>query len=234
MKLSICIPTHDSWKSDFGMSYGFLIAELATNPPVDGFDLELVARKSSLLPVQRHALAEQAIKNKATHILFLDTDMIFPRNVVHRLLKWNKPIVGANYSKKFPPFIHTSQGMDNKPCVTRADKTGLEPVKHMGMGVCLLETRIFESLPKPWFPIGWEPTKEQYFGEDVFFFQRCREHGFQPYVDHDVSKEVGHIGEFVYSTDLYEEIESDPAPPGEVDPKNAAKVRSWLADRSAA
>lgn len=210
MKLSVCIPTHDSWKEAFGTSYGFLIAELASNPPGGILEnLDLITRKSSLLPAQRHNLAQAALDAGSTHILWLDTDMVFPRTTLNRLYAHDKDIVGCNYSRKYPPFIHTAQGMDNKPCITRESSTGLEPVMHVGMGVCLMKTEVFRKVPMPWFPMGWEPNMKQYFGEDIFFFNRCREAGYQPYVDHDLSKEVGHCGDFVYTTDLYSDIEAD-------------------------
>lgn len=211
MKVVVCIPTHDRWVSDFGMSLAFLVDEIHANPPPGLTHFTMATRKSSLLPVQRHWLAEYAVKEGATHILWFDTDMCFPRKALHMLAKHKQPIVGANYSKKFGPYLHTAQGMDDKPIITRKDSTGLTPAKHLGFGCLLVETRVFKEVPTPWFPIGWEPNAKTYFGEDVFFFHAARKAGFQPYVDHDLSKQVMHFGDYAYTTDLYEEIEADKA-----------------------
>ena len=35
-------------------------------------------------------------------------------------------------------------------------------------------------------------------GEDVYFCTMARVHGFEVWVDHDLSKEVTHIGQFEY------------------------------------
>jgi hypothetical protein len=40
-----------------------------------------------------------------------------------------------------------------------------------------------------------------YIGEDVFFCQKAAAAGFKIWIDHDVSKEIGHIGTFEFKHD---------------------------------
>jgi hypothetical protein len=44
----------------------------------------------------------------------------------------------------------------------------------------------------PYF--DWVTGKKSFIGEDVYFFNRVRQCGFSVYVDHDLSKEIYHIG----------------------------------------
>jgi len=70
----------------------------------------------------------------------------------------------------------------------------------------LIKTSVFESLPQPWFME--DPIKE--IGEDVHFCNLAREHGFQVFIDHDLSKDVMHIGEFEYRHQIMQQWDDEP------------------------
>src|SRR5687768_10817830 len=53
------------------------------------------------LHYNRELLLHQALETEgATHLMFIDTDLIFPVDGVSRLLAHNKAIVGANYNQR--------------------------------------------------------------------------------------------------------------------------------------
>jgi hypothetical protein len=81
------------------------------------------------------------------------------------------------------------------------DSTGLEEVESIGMGVMLISRKVFEKLSEPWFETPWRTDKRGYIGEDVFFCRKATAAGFKIYIDHDVSKEIGHIGTFEFKHD---------------------------------
>ena len=173
-------------------------------------EISLIAVSGSMLHDLRTDLVRRAMVADATHMLFLDDDMQFPVDLLNRLLAHNKPVVGCNYSRRCIPPIPTSHGLDDKPVYTRPDSTGLESVAHIGTGVMLIDMRVFEHLDAtlgleamPWFQFGWtdlnhpdKPPRPE--GEDVYFCRKLRSAGVPLYVDHDVSKNVGHLGEWEY------------------------------------
>jgi hypothetical protein len=84
---------------------------------------------------------------------------------------------------------------------TMPESTGLQEVGSVGMGVMLIKANVFAALSEPWFETPWRHDKRGYIGEDVFFCKKAREAGFKIWIDHDVSKEIGHIGMFEFKHD---------------------------------
>jgi hypothetical protein len=74
---------------------------------------------------------------------------------------------------------------------------GLEQAGTCGLAACLIERRVFEAIPAPRF--NFEYTPKGWRGEDIWFCDRATEAGFQPMIDHDLSREIGHVGNHVYT-----------------------------------
>jgi hypothetical protein len=209
VKLGIAIPSGGTWECDFGTSLAFMLCKLVAEPPAEKFALHIMNRTGSMLPVNRTELAKEMVKQDCTHILWLDDDMTFPADTAHRLLAAGKSIVGCNASRKSPPYSPTAIGLDKKHLFTMAENKGLEEVIHVGMAVMLTDARIFKGLEEPWFPMTWSPERKQYVGEDVYFCHLMRSMGLKVWVDHDLSKEIGHIGPYAYTVDIAETIQKE-------------------------
>jgi hypothetical protein len=69
------------------------------------------------------------------------------------------------------------------------------------MGAMLIKASVFERLPKPWFQICYLPTAGMYLGEDIYFCKLAQAHQIKVWVDHDLSKEVRHIGVVEFNHD---------------------------------
>lgn len=202
-KIAICIPAHDQSPTLFAYDFARLMLRVGS---VLGDKIESVALyvlTSTYLHVARQELAETALINGATHILWLDSDMRFPADCLERLLASGHDVVGCNYSNRGvpPDFVAmktTSLGDDEaSKLMTYPDSTGLEEVEAMGFGCVLTSARVFAALEQPWFAMEWAENGVN-IGEDVYFFRKAAEAGFQPYVDHDLSQEIGHIGTIEY------------------------------------
>ena len=64
----------------------------------------------------------------------------------------------------------------------------------------LLDLAILKDVKKPWFQVSWgDQADSDQYGEDWWFCQQVQEAGYSIYIDHDVSWEVGHIGDFRYN-----------------------------------
>jgi hypothetical protein len=62
----------------------------------------------------------------------------------------------------------------------------------------LIAMDVFEKISAPWFATPWIKDRGCFMGEDSFFCQRLHEAGIPLFIDHDLSKQVGHIGTFEY------------------------------------
>lgn len=165
--------------------------------PLNGLTMDWRAQ-SSLLSAARQSVLDAAIKDGATHLFMIDDDMQFPRDVVDRMAAWDKDFVACNYVSKGAASAPTAIGMDGK--IYSSGKTGLESVGYVGLGCCLLRLNdAVKAIPAPMFEVQWIDEKQSYLGEDFFACEKLRYHGIEIYIDHDLSNEIGHIGDFVYT-----------------------------------
>jgi hypothetical protein len=162
----------------------------------------LYTSHGTLIASQRMELARQALEEKADYLLWLDSDMRFPRETIGHLMLRDKPIVAANYATRRMPVKPVAM-MDNDGEIGRVytapDSEGLQPVDYIGMGVMMVKREVFEKVEAPWFAIPYSTIGNHYIGEDVFFCRKAREAGYEVLVDHDLSHQVKHIGTFEYS-----------------------------------
>jgi hypothetical protein len=164
--------------------------------------LTLFTVTSSVLTESRHVLGQQALDWNATHLLWVDSDMSFPKDALCRMLARPEPIVAANYVQRKAPFDWTAQKKRGETLLTNPRSKGLETADRVGFGFLWMRAEILRKLPKPWFSFEWvdDPDHgEGTAGEDVGFCDRVRnELGTAIHVDHDLSKEMGHLGTFEF------------------------------------
>lgn len=146
----------------------------------------------------REEIVTRSLEQEATHLLFLDDDMIFEANILDDLMAHNKPIVITNYLLKTenPKFLTVDK--TNREIRTSKKSTGLQLANSGGFGVSLFEMDVFKKTPQPWFLPLYLPEIKRYTTEDVPFFARTRKAGFETYVDHDASRKISHIGNKVW------------------------------------
>jgi predicted O-methyltransferase YrrM len=136
----------------------------------------------------------------ASHIMFIDSDMMFPKTALKQLLTRDKDIIGANYIQRVRQDQWSAQIRGES--VISTEQNGVQEVDSIGMGVCLIKTEVFKTIPQPWFNTPFE--NNQYMGEDNFFCRLAQEHGYKIYVDHDLSQQVRHIGEIKLGVDNFQ------------------------------
>ena len=154
---------------------------------------------------QREKLALEAIKEGADYILWIDADMRFPKNTIEILMAHDKPIVGVNATTRTAPVRPTAKNLEidveNKVNswvqVSSKGKTGLERVTSIGCGVMMVKADVFRKTPQPWFWFYQLPGGKT-LGEDVHFCVAANDAGFETWVDHDLSLEIGHVGQYCY------------------------------------
>lgn len=159
-----------------------------------GLVIDMILRRSCDIASNRTWLVNEAIKNGGTHILFVDSDMIFPDDIIKRLLAHKKEIIGVKYKKReFPvKWLYEPIGEESETEIFKA--------KHTGAGLMLIDLSIFKSKFKPlkgaWFNFGRDSQGALVLGEDVWFCNTARDAGYDVWVDGSIK--VGHIGEYIF------------------------------------
>lgn len=192
MKVKIGVPARDTVCTGFFHACAMMLAKSA----VAGIEVGLTTSSGTLIADQRNNLAKACLDEGFDWLLMLDSDMRFPSDTLARMLDRNVPIVTANYStRRAPaePVCFKSIGTLEK-LYTEEDSTGIEECAANGLGVALVHRTVFEQTPKPWFNIPYIPATDGHWGEDVWFCNQVRKAGFPVMVDHDLSKDVKHIG----------------------------------------
>jgi hypothetical protein len=195
MRLAIGGPTRDTVPAAFAVDVAQLYAYTRERGPW-GSDVTIGWVASTYIHVGREWFLEAAIKQGASHVLWLDTDMTVPRETAVLLFMHDQPIVACNYLVRQNSGLFTAFNGDDRVATT-ADSTGLEAVEYCGMGAMLMRTDVVADLPRPWFRHGLNDQGGD-IGEDVGFCRALRAARHTVYLDHDLSKQVGHIGQHTY------------------------------------
>lgn len=194
MKIAICVPARDTVHAGFAKSLANLTATLAKNK----IDYELLINLGSVIAQQRNTLVDQAVAVNASHILWLDSDMHIPASTVKRLLSHNSDIVAATYSTRIKPQRSVAfldqYNLDHRLTAT----TGVHSVFAVGMGCMMVKIQVYKNLPKPWFQYHWNEDTEELSGEDIYFCKLAKDHGYEIYIDSDLSQQVAHYGTKAY------------------------------------
>lgn len=203
----VAIPTGKAgWAPDFCMS----LLEVLVRPYAPALGVEPLIRweyhRSSNVVQNRHNLVRAAKKMGVSHILWLDDDMTFPADTLERLLKHRLPIVGANCTTRALPIIPTAVKNDQR--LPSLGKSGIESIDQVGMAVMLTETAVFDRVPLPWFLMEWDQRfPDTYCSEDMYFCRKAKSAGFRIFIDHDLSQQIGHIGEITYEHSMVDDGE---------------------------
>lgn len=148
----------------------------------------------------------QAQKNNCTHILFVDDDMTFPPDTIERLLAHEKEIVGVYSYSRALPLSPTVAFLDEKGDYLPQDQMGI--IKRpeelfecytIGMGVALIDMKLFDLIEKPWFFFEAHESGKILTGEDAWMCKQAKKKGIKVYCDPTLR--IGHLGDYQYGPD---------------------------------
>lgn len=227
LKVALCIPAHRQVEAKWTKCLTDMVA-FSSRAVIehDGepaqIDFETIVVSSSLLPESRNRLVVEAINWEADYMLWLDADHVFPIDALLKLMSRSKLVVGCNYARRFTPTSPTASSLDDKLVWTtqaKAEGGEIEEVASMGLGLCLVDMRVYALLDRkaeeegkehfwPLFTIPAKPDGIGCIGEDVSYFEKLREAGVKIFLDHELSWEVGHIHETIL-TNAHCEVQRD-------------------------
>jgi len=199
IKLVIGLPTTGLVSMGFAYSLcgltSYIAAKGLPSRPESTVSLSIDVVESSVIHTNREQIVSRAIANEATHLLFLDHDMVFEPQIVDVLFSRRHEIVVTNYLTKEPEPKFVAVNLVDNRVPTVESSTGLVPIAYSGFGVSLFELSAFKDTPQPWFLPKFIQETNSYTTEDNPCFERLREAGHTVYLDQDASKLVsGHIG----------------------------------------
>ena len=190
MKLLIAVPTLESVPVDFMES----LMNLACHLKDEGVDFKLKIEAGTLVYFARENLARWAIANRYTHVLWLDSDMVFHEEIVEDLQFCGQDIVTGIAHSRRPPF---------SSCLFTEIYPGVEKFKGeypkqafkvaaCGMACVLMSVKVLDAVYNK-FGNMFQPLNEPLtYGEDVAFCWRAQQCGFDIWAEPTVR--VGHVG----------------------------------------
>ncbi len=165
-------------------------------------------------------LRDQAIvfaqKEGFSHVLFLDTDMTWPHDVLRRMLRHadRKAIVSGLYFMRGGPHAPVAMGdrfrnegsqVDHFAFrdLTSTREDGLIACEVVGMGCCLIPMAVFDVIgPRPWFYYKDDDEGWPRVTEDVPFCLAALEAGWEVLLDPSV--ECDHLEIVARNRGFYE------------------------------
>lgn len=168
-------------------------------------DSQIVFTQSSILPQSRDSLAATAVNTGCTHILFIDSDMVFPPDALFKLFQHNVDICTALcFARKgdHNPCIYKRINYENPvKGITNGNITVEDDidrdffeVKACGMAFCLIKTAVISDIMEK--NDGDLFRYIDTFGEDLSFCVRALKAGYHIYCDTTIP--IGHIGEYKF------------------------------------
>lgn len=186
IRLLIAVPTTDYVHADFVKSLARIQCELGRRRVA--YDVEI--QSGTLVYYARNRLANKAINENYTHVLWLDSDMVFDEQIVDDLMEVGKDMVCGAFVSRRPPYgpcIYTSIEKDN---IKQVKDFGLRPFRVAGCGFAAVLTTV-ELLQAVNQKYGtcFQPT--DYYGEDLAFCWRVNQLGREIWCEPTVR--AGHI-----------------------------------------
>ena len=152
--------------------------------------IDMLLRISCDIVSSRTWLVLEAIRNGATHILFVDSDMLFGADTLDRLLAHGKEIVGVQYNKREFPLVGVYAPLGE------TSEDDLYKASHVGTGLLLIDLSVFAKFTGPFFNFGRDSQGSLAIGEDVWFCKTEQDAGYDVWIDPSIT--TGHCGEYVY------------------------------------
>lgn len=169
----------------------------------------------SLVSRARNSMTMEFLKTDCTHLLFIDSDLVFSVEHVDRILSHDEDIVGGFYPKKkdgYPELVFN-------PTIPPSpmDERRLTETRYMGTGFLCIKRRVFERMISElgdelvfkvdsqekvgfdFWSVGVYKFKDgsrRHLSEDWYFCQRAIDLGFKVYGDNGIL--LKHSGNAVY------------------------------------
>ena len=110
----------------------------------------------SLVYVARDMIIDYAIKGEFTHVMFIDSDMVFNSDLLIKLAEHDKDIVSGLAVKRKPPYtpcvyekLRIGELGEGICEIAKTYTEGLNQAEGVGMACCLIKTAVFKKSENP-------------------------------------------------------------------------------------
>jgi hypothetical protein len=198
----VAVPAMEMVNAEFAQHLAMATANMVAN----GIKVNCAFNIGSVITIARRNLVDIFLKSDFSHIWWVDSDMKFPIDAPLRLLKRNKPIVGANYRRRrFPnPNFTGMSGEAGKftEFQTTANSPAMELIDVLPHGLVMCKREVYEKIPQPHYLQEYIPDLHLEIGEDIYFCNQAQKAGYEIWCDQELSRETSHIGIFHFNYDL--------------------------------
>lgn len=159
---------------------------------------------SCYIHINREKSVEYALELGADYLLFIDGDMVFPTDALNKLFALDKDIASVTYNFRSYPQLsivkldeqydaeyQVDESVVERPIPLSAIKNPFR-VAGAGTGFMLIKMDVFKKIKRPWFFFKAEGDGVAPVGEDIYFCDKAREHGYEIWVDPSI--QMGHLG----------------------------------------
>lgn len=147
--------------------------------------VHLIHTRNYPVHLARDHIAKEFLKNKESeYLLFLDSDNIFPENLIQRLLEIDADISSAVSFKKecpYEPTMYKKTAGKKYQSIEEYQENEIIEVDAVGMACCLIKRKVFETIKSPWYE--FTILEDGFIGEDLTFCKKVKEAGFTIKVD---------------------------------------------------
>jgi hypothetical protein len=167
----------------------------------------------------RNSLSANFLEGDWTHLLFIDSDLVFTPEDVARVCSHDVPVVGGMYPiKREGPIIWCGNTFPGEGKQEPPQEDGLQRIRYVGTGFVCIERSVLErmreafreeieyTVDEPPHRVEWDfwrfgyrktaDSRRRYLTEDWFFCQLCLELGIPVYADTRIL--LKHIGMAIY------------------------------------
>lgn len=187
-RLLIAVPSTDYMHADFVKS----LVGLQSHLQREGINHHVEIVAGTLVYFARDKLACKTINENFTHLLFLDSDMVFDENIVETLTFCGKDFVCGAFQARRPPYgkcVYSSL----QP-LEKVKNWGIEPfrVKGCGMACTIISAEILKDVQARFGTCFSPETIDGIkFGEDLAFCWRANNIGAEIWCE--PTARCGHI-----------------------------------------
>lgn len=195
MKLLIAVPAFDQIPTKFVECLTALLQRLYR----DGLSVDVKFLTGTLVYAARDKLAIHAITHDYSHVLWLDSDMVFDDELLYDLQFAHKDFVSGIARSRRPPYC--SCLFSDLSAVKRIDDYPSDTFRVAGCGFAcvLIKTDILKAVRER-YNTCFLPTAD--LGEDLAFCKRASDMGYAIWAEPGVK--IGHIGQIViYPDDVH-------------------------------
>jgi len=202
MRFAVCIPARGQMEVATAFDLAAMVGYMVKTTD---HDLDIYTAAGTLIFDQRNKLVKTSLEAKCDYIVFIDADMRFPKDTIMRLLRSNKDIIGVNATTRTEPVIPTAKNLsinEDGSCawlpIYSNSLEGVTKADGIGCGVMMIKASVFDQIQEPYFYFEQLPDNK-ILGEDIYFCIKAKDAGIDTWVDHDLSMDIKHIGQYTYS-----------------------------------